>query len=284
MKITPISGIKGSEFKERIITGILLVFIIVILLMVGSYGMLLFTLMICWLAMKEYCHLVELLGYKPQKAISKIAALLPVLISWSVINGLDTEALFLVLLPLPMLLLIIELFRKTKTPFQNAALMLTGILWISLSMSAFMCIGFLPLRMNMYNPILNIGYLMIVWLGDSGAYIFGKLTGKHKLWERISPNKTIEGSLGGLLMIFFTAYLNYRLLGNLTFKQWLILALIIYITGTFGDLVKSMLKRSAGVKDSSTLLPGHGGILDRFDSLIGSAPFAFIYLITYAKA
>ena len=106
--------------------------------------------------------------------------------------------------------------------------------------------------------------------------------GKHKLFPRISPNKTWEGSMGGLILALLAGWMNYHVWALLELEQWLVLSLIINITGTFGDFSKSMLKRSVGVKDSGHILPGHGGVLDRFDSLIGSAPFVFIFLLYYA--
>ena len=119
-------------------------------------------------------------------------------------------------------------------------------------------------------------------MGDSGAFFIGKLIGKHYLFKRISPKKTWEGSIGGFLAAGLAGFLNFILFEGLLLSQWLLLALIINLTGSFGDLTKSMLKRSAGVKDSGNILPGHGGILDRFDSLMGSAPFVLVYLIFYA--
>ena len=133
---------------------------------------------------------------------------------------------------------------------------------------------------NNQSQITMIGLLCIIWASDTFAYLTGKAFGKHKLFERISPKKTIEGFLGGLVgaMIIATtiSYSSARPLW-----QWLVLAVILVVTGTLGDLVESSFKRAAKVKDSGTILPGHGGLLDRLDSLIFASPFAYLTLLIF---
>ena len=128
-----------------------------------------------------------------------------------------------------------------------------------------------------------LGYLLLLWLNDTGAYFVGSLVGKHKLFERISPGKTWEGSAGGALFALATAWGLSMLFIQLTTMHWLILAIIVVISGTIGDLVESMLKRSLGIKDSGNILPGHGGMLDRFDAVLISAPFVFVYLALFCR-
>lgn len=123
-----------------------------------------------------------------------------------------------------------------------------------------------------------LGILVLIWTNDSFAYLVGKNLGKTKLLERISPNKTIEGFFGGM---FFTFVLSYFIAkySYLSITNWLIIALLVSVFGVVGDLIESMFKRSKGVKDSSNFIPGHGGFLDRLDSLIFVAPFVFVYLL-----
>jgi phosphatidate cytidylyltransferase len=123
-----------------------------------------------------------------------------------------------------------------------------------------------------------IGYLVILWLNDTGAYFIGSLLGKHRLFERISPKKSWEGSIGGAALSLITAWAVSLVFTDISLWKWLVMAGIISITGTLGDLVESMLKRSLDVKDSGSLLPGHGGILDRFDAVFLSVPFVFVFL------
>ena len=143
----------------------------------------------------------------------------------------------------------------------------------------------IPYKDNDFSQFLILGVFVLVWINDSFAYIVGSLFGKHKLYSAISPKKTIEGSLGGLFFALGTAYILSRYEPLLTPTQWVLLAFIVIIFGDLGDLVESKLKRDAGVKDSGAILPGHGGLLDRLDSLIFAAPFAFLMLnlITYVS-
>lgn len=143
----------------------------------------------------------------------------------------------------------------------------------------------IPYKENSFSQLLILGIFVLVWINDSFAYIVGSLFGKNKLYEAISPKKTIEGTLGGLFFSLGTAYILSKFEPLLTPAQWVFLTLIVVIFGDLGDLVESKLKRDAGVKDSGAILPGHGGLLDRLDSLIFAAPFAFLMLnlITYVS-
>ncbi|MFP4489457.1 MAG: phosphatidate cytidylyltransferase, partial [Bacteroidales bacterium] len=132
-----------------------------------------------------------------------------------------------------------------------------------------------------FSPGLILGFMVLSWSFDTGAYLFGSWFGKHKLWKRISPEKSWEGFVSGLIISLIIAWPVSLWIHIIDLKSWLIIAVIISITGTLGDMVESMLKRSVGVKDSGSLLPGHGGMLDRFDSLILSLPFVFMYIILF---
>lgn len=120
--------------------------------------------------------------------------------------------------------------------------------------------------------------LILIWSTDTFAYLTGRAIGKNKLFERISPNKTIEGSIGGTLFTFIAAYILSIYFTQYNLYQWLGLSILISIVGSLGDLVESMFKRAVNIKDSGKLIPGHGGVLDRFDSLIYATPFIYLYL------
>jgi phosphatidate cytidylyltransferase len=130
-----------------------------------------------------------------------------------------------------------------------------------------------------FNPYIPLGFLIILWSNDTGAYLAGKSFGKHKLFERISPNKTWEGFVGGLILALFVGFNLAQYFGGLERWQWAVMAVIIAVFGTLGDLVESMLKRTLGVKDSGNILPGHGGLMDRFDGLLLAAPLVFLFLL-----
>lgn len=129
-----------------------------------------------------------------------------------------------------------------------------------------------------YNPYLILSILLIIWVYDSFAYLSGVIFGKHKIYPSISPKKSWEGFIGGIVFAFLAAYLISNFNHGYTLNQWFIISLIIAVAGTVGDFFESFLKRKAGVKDSGNLLPGHGGILDRFDSFLFAVPVVFIFV------
>lgn len=137
-------------------------------------------------------------------------------------------------------------------------------------------ITLIPDVVETYKPMLLIGIFAIIWVNDSFAYVSGRLLGKHKLMKRISPKKTIEGFVGGLLMALVAGAILHYYVGVYNIYQWLILAFVVAFFGTIGDLIQSKFKRQADVKDSGNIMPGHGGIFDRMDSIIFAAPFAYL--------
>ena len=137
---------------------------------------------------------------------------------------------------------------------------------------------------NNYNPKIILGLFILIWTNDTFAYLVGKSIGKHKLFERVSPKKTIEGFLGGAVFAAFAGFLISKLyiqpnpdFSSKSILIWTIIAVIVSVFGTIGDLIESKFKRIAGVKDSGAIMPGHGGILDRLDSVIFVAPIIFLF-------
>lgn len=130
-----------------------------------------------------------------------------------------------------------------------------------------------------YTPGILLGLLILVWLNDTGAYVFGMLFGKHRLFERISPKKSWEGAIGGTMVtIVLGVWMNF-FVPSLSRIDWIVLSIMVSVFGVYGDLFESLLKRIAGVKDSGTLMPGHGGILDRMDSILFIIPASVAYLM-----
>ncbi|MCR4659161.1 MAG: phosphatidate cytidylyltransferase [Bacteroidales bacterium] len=172
-----------------------------------------------------------------------------------------------VLLLLPFLL---QLWGHSESPFADAACTLVPIVYIAVPLGL---MPFLHLKVN-----IMLMLLILVWVNDSFAYMGGSLFGKHKLWQRHSPGKTWEGSICGLIFTVAVAlFVGPLLNSSLLWYDWVVLAFICSVIDTLGDLLESMLKRSVGLKDSGNVLPGHGGFLDRFDSLLVVVPFAFVY-------
>jgi phosphatidate cytidylyltransferase len=171
--------------------------------------------------------------------------------------------------------LLLELFADSKTPFQNTGINILGIFYIAIPITL---TNFLAFYSNDFDPMLIIGIILLIWANDAFAYVVGSLIGKHKLFPRISPGKTWEGTIGGIVCNFIVAYLLSLLFPVLGLRDWAVIAAIVSIFATFGDLVESMMKRSLNIKDTGTLFPGHGGMLDRFDAFFFAIPFVAAYL------
>lgn len=166
----------------------------------------------------------------------------------------------------------------------NATAPFRYISLIGYLIGSFLLMARIPIYGDNYAFRIIIGYFIIIWTNDTFAYLVGKSIGKHKLFERISPKKTVEGFLGGLFFSLLAAYLITRFLidpvpsvFNQRWLQWTCTALILSVFGTIGDLVESKFKRLAGVKDSGRIMPGHGGVLDRLDSIIFATPFVYLF-------
>lgn len=169
-----------------------------------------------------------------------------------------------------------ELWRKSPTPIANIATTFMGVIYVALPMALLL---FVPqMLVGEWSAKALLAYLFIIWSNDIFAYLVGVTMGKHRLCERISPKKSIEGFVGGVVGAVGVALLvGYLLQGNLCI--WGGLGVVVALTGVAGDLVESLMKREADVKDSGKIMPGHGGVLDRFDALLISVPFVVVYLL-----
>ena len=195
-------------------------------------------------------------------------------------NNLVNAKIFFIFIPLILILFIIELYRTNEQPFNNISYTILGIIYLAFPFSLFNYFVHIPDIDNQvtFTPQILLGFFFITWANDTGAYLVGSTIGKKRLFERVSPKKSWEGSIGGGIFAIIIAYILSIFYTNLNVFDWLCIASIIVIMGTYGDLVESAYKRSLNVKDSGSILPGHGGILDRFDSMLLSAPMVFIYL------
>jgi phosphatidate cytidylyltransferase len=200
----------------------------------------------------------------------------PIFDSYS--NGIRSETTLTILFYLSFVLLMVELFLKAPLPFNNVALIIFSIIYLALPFSLLPRFTFLP---NVdFTPNIVAGTLFLTWANDSFAYIVGSKIGKTPFFPRVSPKKTWEGTIGGGICCMITAGIIAQFFTQLGLIDWLIIGGIVAVFGTIGDLVESLLKRSVGVKDSGTFMPGHGGFLDRFDAFIFCIPFVYFYLST----
>ncbi len=167
-----------------------------------------------------------------------------------------------------------ELFLRKSNPIQNWAYFLLGQVMIAFPFSFLNFILFI----DSYQPFLVLSIFIITWLNDTGAFLVGSAFGKHHFFERISPKKSWEGFFGGVFIGLLGGYVLSLFLPQLNFSQWLILSMIVVIAATLGDLTESLMKRTLNIKDSGKIIPGHGGMLDRFDSILMVSPFVLIFL------
>jgi phosphatidate cytidylyltransferase len=268
---------KMPELATRIIVGLIAFGIFLFCIFTDQVGFLVFFGFTLVVGLMEFYNLIDMGGFKPQRLTGYILG-----VSMFLGNGLMTfydypQKFFLFPLLCLFLILPIELYRKREHPFTNIAHGLLGIIYVAIPVTLLINIVH-PNDEIGYNPLFFVGWLMLILSSDSGAYLAGTAFGKHKLFERISPKKSWEGAIGGLLMsIGFAVGFSY-FLDFLTVWEWIGLSVISVVAGIYGDLVESLLKRNVGAKDSGTLLPGHGGVLDRLDSIVLATPFAFVYL------
>jgi phosphatidate cytidylyltransferase len=169
-----------------------------------------------------------------------------------------------------------ELFTASERPFVNLAFLTLAVAYVG---APFGLLNFVVIHNGEYYPNILMGILLINWANDSGAYLIGSRFGKTPLMLRISPKKTWEGTLGGVMAALLVGYCLHFFWDEIRMIDWLALAAIIAIFGSLGDLIESMLKRSLQIKDSGAILPGHGGLLDRFDALIFALPYVTAYLL-----
>ncbi|RZA03701.1 MAG: phosphatidate cytidylyltransferase [Sphingobacteriaceae bacterium] len=178
------------------------------------------------------------------------------------------------------LILIVELFKKNEKPFTNVAYTLLGVFFTIVPFTFFHEIAYVNGSYNFHFPL---AFLLMLWANDTGAYLVGSKFGRTKLFERHSPKKTWEGFIGGVLITAGVAYIINYYYKDISLSQWIIMGVLISCFGTIGDLIESMFKRSINIKDSGGILPGHGGLLDRFDGLLIAAPIVYIYLHSIFK-
>jgi len=196
--------------------------------------------------------------------------------SYAHASHLASQHIFLWLLFLFPAIYIAELFYKRSEPFHHIAVTILGNTYVALPFSLMNYLVFIP-GSEGYNPAPVLAFFFLLWSFDTGAYLAGITVGRHLLWPTVSPKKTWEGIIGGLMFAALTAVLIDKYLLPSTVWSWLVSAVIIGVAGTFGDLTESALKRSLGLKDSGNILPGHGGMLDRFDSTLMAFPVYFAW-------
>ena len=277
---------KLKNLVVRTLSGAVLLGVVLAAALLGKYAYGALLLFIVSVGLAEFYRLAKASGAQPQVNMGTFAGVILFCTSFHIFEQLYDGyplsmelivGLLLSLLLYLFLIFVVEVFRAKEHPMRNVAVTIMSLIYVSLPMSLML---FIPLMLGggVWRAEAFLFYLFIVWGNDVFAYLVGVSIGRHRMCERISPKKSWEGFVGGVLGAMAMGALGNVVVGG-GYALWLGLAAIVAISSVLGDLVESMFKREAGVKDSGNIMPGHGGILDRFDALLVSIPFAFIYLM-----
>lgn len=280
---------KLTNMTVRAFTGVLFVTIMVTCFFQPIAMVFLFALITC-LSLWEYSGLVNNIeDVTINRFISTVAGVYLFLAISAVNSGfVQTNAVFMPYLLTIIYLFVSELYTKNKNAVHDLSCTMLGQMYVALPLSMINVLAFRTAtdgNIHFYY-LLPLSVFIFLWTSDTGAYCVGSLFGKHKLFPRISPAKSWEGSIGGGVLVLVAAFLvslldqNHGNLSGLNTLQWLGLGLVVTVFGTWGDLVESLIKRTLGIKDSGTILPGHGGMLDRFDSSLLAIPASAVYIYT----
>lgn len=247
--------------------------------MLHQYSALALTGVLILVGTYEYVNLSEKVGNRKDyfDALLLVTMFFGITAAW-ILRQTELTSLLYMLIAIPVIL-IAKLFRKSDSAINDLGTSLVPLLYIGLPFICLLLLGhqqYSTYTEYHFEPI--IAYFFVIWANDTGAYLVGRSFGRTKMFERVSPKKTWEGTIGGVVAGTGVAIVNFYIFDLYTIADWIVLGLIITSAGTLGDLVESMLKRNAGVKDSGKIMPEHGGVLDRFDSTLLAAPLSYAYV------
>lgn len=267
-----------NNFLKRCLTGVIFVGSVVGTILFHPLAFFVLCLLVSVLGMIEMKRLLE----RRYDRINLFASLLLGL-SFQILVYLDTQDIisnswYIILMPMIWLPFVHELFKGNEHPFQRIALTLLLPVYVAIPLSFLYLFAWTG---GAFNHHFLIAFFAMVWCNDTGAYLVGVSIGKHKLYERISPKKTWEGFIGGVVFTIIAALVIFKLTGIASLWLWIVAGMVVSIFGTLGDLIESMLKRNVDIKDSGAILPGHGGVLDRFDAVLFAAPMVFALFILF---
>ena len=254
------------------------VFVIIVLgsILLGAYSFAIMMITIIVWAMLEFYGIVVKGKINASKIIGIFSGVSLFVAGFLYARDIVCVKVFLLFIPLLSALFISQLYSAEQNTFRTFACTLTGVVYIALPFT--LLNGIIFSSGGKYLPDILLGFFVLSWVNDSFAYLTGIAFGKHRLFERISPKKSWEGFFGGLICTVAISALIATMFPVLSYYHWMAVAAIIVVFGVYGDLIESLLKRNFNLKDSGRFLPGHGGILDRFDSMLLAAPMVYFYL------
>ena len=259
-----------KEVIVRTISGVLYIAIVIFSMFTSREWFLGLFFLLALITLREFLKLVHLTSYLSYIILAAFLYFL----SYDIIE-VNAVYLLLILSCFVNLFLFKDLLWVGKIPMFEKKKYIAVIFYI---ISGFVFLTLIPMRNGKFAPNIIIGIFVLIWANDTFAYVIGKSFGRRKLMERVSPKKTIEGSVGGLAGAIIASFILFKFIGSFNLYIWVTLAVVASVFGTIGDLIQSKFKRQAGVKDSGILIPGHGGLYDRLDSIIYASPFIFAFL------
>lgn len=275
----------SSNLVKRSVTGILFVVVMVGCILAGPIPFAVLFALIAALAVREFSSLANAYGgVRVNVAITSLGGAYLFLGAMACCTLASDARVFLPYVVLLLYLLVSELYLKRKDPVGNWAYTVLSQVYVAMPFSLLCVLAFRadPASSSVvYEPLLPLSVFVFLWLSDTGAYCVGSLLGRHRLFERISPKKSWEGSIGGAVFAVAASLVFARFCPFMSWGQWVGLSVVVVVFGTWGDLTESLLKRHYGIKDSGNILPGHGGLLDRFDSSLMAIPAAAVYLLAF---
>ncbi len=270
-----------SNLVQRVVAALLGAPLIIFLTVYHPLTFLLMILVLGALTQYEFYKLIGMQGSLPLKGYGTFCGALILLLTYNIETYNMLQEYYYVVVPFVTLPFFIKLYKKNDTrPFENLGYTYLGIIYVILPFALLIEMTFWR---GEFKPLLPLGTLLVLWGFDTGAYFSGKYFGRRKLFERISPKKTWEGFFGGAIIACLVAFLFWKYTNSLHLIEWMAIAIIIVVCGTLGDLVESLFKRSIMIKDSGSIIPGHGGFLDRFDGLLLSMPFIITFIKIFDK-
>jgi phosphatidate cytidylyltransferase len=265
-----------SNLTQRVIAAVIAVPFLIFSIYYNEWSFFGLFLLICILTQIEFYKLLRLSENAPLLIYGTFCGAMLFILTFLIETERINRISYYIISPLLTLIFFIKLYKKNdKKPFMNIAYTFLGIIYVALPFSLIVVLANLGEK---YSWQIVLGCLLLLWASDTGAYFAGTNFGKTKLFERVSPKKSWEGSIGGFAAAMVVSFFLAKYFEDIDPWKWYIIGAIIVIAGTFGDLVESLFKRSIQIKDSGSIIPGHGGFLDRFDGLLLSVPFIIAFL------
>ncbi len=269
-----------TNLQQRVIAAIVGVPFILFMIWYADWTLALLFCVVSALTQREFYRLLGLDGFEPLTAYGTLVGTMICVLAYFVETDQISMGAYFLICPASSMIFLIKLYKKRDMkPFTNIGFTFLGIIYVAMP---FALLIIMALQGGTFHPMLITGCLLLLWASDIGAYFAGTKFGRRKLFERVSPKKSWEGSLGGAAAAGLIALGLTFWAPELKPWQWYCVGGIIVVTGTYGDLVESLFKRSIAIKDSGTSIPGHGGFLDRFDGLLLATPFIITFLKLFA--